>query len=161
MSFRRIPISFFLLFIVFSFMSLKDAYAQLKTKLEIVNQAKADAKHISCNLLSHKMQAGKNFLLIDTRTEREYLAGHIKGAVWISRGKLEFSILDLAKRADADIVLYCRSGARSSLAVLSLNNQGYTNVADLDGGFKKWIELGNSVCNMHGEFKVLNYLKAE
>jgi len=38
---------------------------------------------------------------------------------------------------------------------------GYTNVADLDGGFKDWVAEGNAFYNMHGENKVVTYQKKE
>lgn len=36
------------------------------------------------------------------------------------------------------IILYCASGGRSALAVQTLKEMGYTNVAHIDGGFKAW-----------------------
>jgi len=137
------------------------AYAELKSKDLLVSEAKAKAAHIPIDALKQKIEAGEKFILIDVRTEKEYLAGHIKGAVWISRGTLEFDIQDVTSDPKADIVLYCRSGARGSLSMLALKDLGYENVKDLDGGFKNWVSSGNSVYNMHGEAMVVNYGKKE
>ncbi len=150
--------SILLLIIALSFISVQ-VPAQVKSKSEIIDTAKAKAKHISIAQLKQKIKSGKDFFFIDVRTEKEYLAGHIGGALWIPRGKLEFGILGLTHQADADIVLYCRSGARSSLAALALNKMGFIKTVDLKGGFKHWVEEGNTAYNMHGEFKVVNYLK--
>jgi 3-mercaptopyruvate sulfurtransferase SseA len=38
---------------------------------------------------------------------------------------------------------------------------GYTNVVDLDGGFKKWVAEGNTFYNLHGENQVVSYQKME
>ena len=137
------------------------AYAELKSKDILVSDAKAKAAHISLDALKQKIEAGEKFILIDVRTEKEYLAGHIKGAVWISRGTLEFNIQDVTADPKADIVVYCRSGARGSLSMLALKELGYENVKDLDGGFKNWVSSGNSVYNMHGEVMVANFGKKE
>jgi rhodanese-related sulfurtransferase len=137
------------------------AYAELKSKDLLVSDAKARAVHITVDALKQKIVAGEKFFLIDVRTEKEYMSGHIKGAVWISRGTLEFDIQDVTADPKADIVVYCRSGARGSLSMLALKDLGYVNVKDLDGGFKNWVTLGNNVYNMHGEIKVVNYGKKE
>lgn len=137
------------------------AYAELKSKDLLVSDAKAKATHITIDALKQKIDAGEKFILIDVRTEKEYMAGHIKGAVWISRGTLEFDIQDTTADPKADIVVYCRSGARGSLSMLALKDIGYENVKDLDGGFKNWVSSGNSVYNMHGEIRVINYGKKE
>jgi len=137
------------------------ADAELKSKDLLVSEAKSKAAHISVDGLKQKIDAGEKFFLIDVRTEKEYMTAHIKGAVWISRGTLEFDIQDVTLDPKADIVLYCRSGARGSLAMLALKDLGYENVKDLDGGFKNWVASGNSVYNMHGEIKVVNYGKKE
>jgi rhodanese-related sulfurtransferase len=94
-------------------------------------------------------------------TEAEYLAGHIQGAQWFPRGKLEYYIQDLIKDPDSRIVLYCRTGGRSALATLTLQDMGYTNVVDLDGGFKEWVAEGNTFYNLHGENQVVSYQKKE
>jgi rhodanese-related sulfurtransferase len=136
-------------------------FAEVKTVGQIVSEAKAKASHITVDALKKKIESREKFLLIDVRTEKEYLAGHIQGAIWISRGMLEFKVSGLSKDPKADIVLYCRSGARGSLAMLDLKEIGYENVRDLDGGFMNWVTSGNSVYNQHGEVKVINYGKKE
>lgn len=53
---------------------------------------------------------------MDIRTEAEYLAGHIKGAKWFPRGRLEYYIQELINDSDSKVVLYWRTGGRSALA---------------------------------------------
>ncbi len=149
-----------LLAILLAFTSLS-VLADVKSKQEISNEAKAKAPHISSQQLSDYLSKKENIVLLDIRTEDEYEAGHIQGAKWLPRGKLEYSIQEEVTDPGAKIVLYCNSGGRSALATLTLQGMGYTDVVDLDGGFKAWVAEGNTFYNMHGELKVVNFKKPE
>jgi len=99
--------------------------------------------------------------LLDVHTESEFDTGHIQGARWLPRGKLEFVIQEVVSDPNSNIVLYCRTGAMSALATRTLVDMGYAHVVDLDGGFEAWVTGGNSVYNQHGELKVVSYQKQE
>jgi len=138
-----------------------NAWSDIKTKQEIGREAKSKAPHISSQQLSEYLSSTESFILLDIRTEAEYQAGHIQGAQWFARGRLEYYIQDLIKDPDSKIVLYCRTGGRSALATLTLQDMGYNNVVDLNGGFKEWISDGNTFYNLHGENRVVTYQKEE
>jgi len=138
-----------------------NVWSDVKSKQEISDEAKAKAPHISTQQLSTYLSAEEDFFLLDVRTEAEYEAGHIKGAQWFPRGKLEYYIQELIKDPDSKVITYCRTGGRSALATLTLKDMGYTNVVDLEGGFKKWIVEGNTFYNLHGENQVVSYQKKE
>jgi len=148
------------LIVLIMFFSL-NVWSDVKSKQEIKNEAKAKAPHISTQQLSGYLSAEEDFVLLDVRTEEEYRAGHIQGAQWFPRGKLEYYIQERIKDPDSRIVLYCRTGGRSALATLTLKDMGYTNVVDLDGGFKEWVSEGNTFFNLHGENQVVSYQKME
>jgi rhodanese-related sulfurtransferase len=137
------------------------AWGDVKSKQEISSEAKSKAPHISSQQLAGYQSAKEDFVLLDIRTEAEYKAGHIRGAQWFPRGKLEYYIQEVIKDPDSKIVLYCRTGGRSALATLTLKDIGYTNVVDLEGGFKQWVAGGNSFYNLHGEHKVVRYQQKE
>jgi len=84
-------------------------------------------------------------LFLDVRTEKEYKKGHIPGAMNIPRGLLEFRIAKMIPDRNASIVVYCRSGARSSLATYTLVRMGYRNVKNMDGGWRAWAKAGYPV----------------
>ena len=138
-----------------------NVWSDVKSKKEIKSEAVAKAPHISTQQLSGYLSAQDDFVLLDVRTEEEYQAGHIQGAQWFPRGKLEYYIQELIKDPDSKIVLYCRTGGRSALATLTLKDMGYTNAVDLDGGFEEWVAEGNTFYNLHGENRVVSYQKME
>ena len=70
-------------------------------------------------------------LIIDTRETFEYQQSHAEGAVNITPG--EFMNGDFMKKLhgvdkDTQIILYCRSGARSNTAAHILRERGFTNI---------------------------------
>lgn len=154
---KTIPYFLIVLIAIFSM----NVWGDIKTKQEIGREAKSKAPHISSQQLSDYLSGDESYMLLDVRTEAEYLAGHIRGAQWFARGRLEYYVQDLIKDPDTKIILYCRSGGRSALAALTLQDMGYTDVVDLDGGFKQWVSDGNTFYNMHGENKVVTYQKEE
>jgi phage shock protein E len=76
-----------------------------------------------------------NLLLLDVRTQAEFDQGHIAGAVLNPYDALETMFKEQDK--SRPIVLYCRSGNRSSIALRTLTAMGYTNVSDF-GGINRW-----------------------
>ena len=148
------------LIIVIAFASL-NAWGDIKSKQQISDEAKSKAPHVSSQQLSTYLAGKEDFVLLDVRNESEYKAGHIQGAQWVPRGSLDCSVQHIAKDPDTKVVLYCRSGGRSALATITMMEMGYTNVADLDGGFKDWVAQGNAFFNMHGESRVVTYQKKE
>jgi len=83
-------------------------------------------------------------LLIDVREADEYAAGHLPGAVHMSRGLLEFKMSaspELAPR-DLNIVVYCKTSGRAALAAVQLHAMGYLKVSSIAGGFDAWVSAG-------------------
>jgi phage shock protein E len=69
--------------------------------------------------------------IVDVRTQREYDEGHYPGAINIPLNELP-SRLDEFKQMKTPIVAYCRSGARSGMAVSLLKQSGINEV--INGG---------------------------
>jgi molybdopterin/thiamine biosynthesis adenylyltransferase/rhodanese-related sulfurtransferase len=76
--------------------------------------------------------------LIDVREQVEWDAGHIDGALFIPQGVLLDRIQAAVPNRDEEIVLYCRSGARSGRMTAALQQAGYTNVVNMAGGILEW-----------------------
>ena len=112
----------------------------------MVAQAKSEIEE--CNLSTvEKAIENSSHLIIDVREPEEFALGHIGNAINIPRGVLEFrtdtsypgAVQSLSDKS-ANIVLYCRSGARSALAAHSLSKMGYKAVMSMAGGFIAWQE---------------------
>ncbi len=81
--------------------------------------------------------------VVDVRGSAEWSAGHIPGAKHIPLGDL----LQRASELDpaAPVVLHCQGGGRSSIGATLLKARGFTNVANLSGGFTEWKASGERV----------------
>lgn len=153
----------FLVVLVLGFLVVINAsvLADGKTFRQILKEAKSQITEITVEQVKKDMDADKEFVILDVRDPDEYAAGHLPKAVNISRGKLEFMIGRLYPKKDTEMVLYCRTGARSALCTKTLMDMGYTNVKNFNGAFKAWGESGHSIYNRHGEFKMISFEKKE
>jgi len=109
--------------------------------------AKAKATIKECSIRDVHECINEGTVLIDIRELPEFQRGHIPGALFITRGMLEFEIIPAMERlgtgvptAECDIVLYCGTGGRSALATKSLDAMGFANVKSMDGGIVAWAE---------------------
>lgn len=84
-------------------------------------------------------------LLVDVRTLEEFKAGALPGAMHLDRGKLEFLVEGKIVDKGKDILVYCQSGGRGTLATQTLEKMGYFNVRNIKGGFLAWKEAGYPV----------------
>jgi rhodanese-related sulfurtransferase len=84
------------------------------------------------------MGESDSFILIDVRTEEEYLEAHIEGAVLLPNESIdETTAAEVLPEKDKQIFVYCRTGRRSAEAAEKLLQLGYTNVYDF-GGIIDW-----------------------
>lgn len=62
------------------------ASAQVKSAQKLLKEVNTQISNITVEALETKMKNQEYFILIDIRTEKEYLCGHIQNAKWIPRG---------------------------------------------------------------------------
>lgn len=77
--------------------------------------------------------AESNVVYVDVRTDAEYAAGHVEGAIHIPHTEMSERYTELEPYEDRQIVLYCRSGRRSGIALDILESQGFDNVTNGGG----------------------------
>ena len=83
------------------------------------------------------MAAEENHIILDVRTQQEYAAGHIPGAIVIPNETIGTKEIPQLPDKDQLIMVYCRSGNRSKQASDKLVKLGYTNIVEF-GGIIDW-----------------------
>jgi sulfur dioxygenase len=83
--------------------------------------------------------------ILDVREEEEFTGplGHIQGAVLIPLGQLAARVDELQR--DRPIVAVCRAGSRSAQATAILQQAGFSEIANLNGGMLRWRAEGYPV----------------
>ena len=94
---------------------------------------------ISVQELKSKLDAKEDIFVLDVREPHEYLIANL-GAPQIPVGEVERRVGELAAQKNREIIVHCRSGARSQKAALLLKQAGFTNVSNLAGGILAWAE---------------------
>lgn len=92
---------------------------------------------ISVNELKNKLDKGEAFIFIDVREPEEYQEYNL-GAKLIPLGNVDSIPKEYAQHKNDEIVVHCRSGARSGRTVEYLQSQGFTNARNLLGGVLAW-----------------------
>src|SRR5215469_16478168 len=110
--------------------------------LKLVNDAKSRVREIDIEGYRAIVSAKEPHLLVDTREESEWAAGHVKGAVHMSKGVIERDIETKVPEKGTKLVLYCGGGFRSALVADNLRKMGYGNAISLDGGWRALKESG-------------------
>ena len=89
--------------------------------------------------LDNPETAGGTYL-VDVREQSEFAAGHVPGTVLVPLRKIREEGSSLPH--DRPVVLICRSGRRSTLAAIILQDLGYDNVYNMKGGMLAWEAAG-------------------
>jgi rhodanese-related sulfurtransferase len=110
--------------------------------LKLVNDAKSRIRETDIAGYKKMMAQGEKVLLIDTREDSEWAAGHAAGALHLSKGIIERDIEAKVPDKQTPMVLYCGGGFRSALAADNLQKMGYQNAISLDGGWRAWQQSG-------------------
>ena len=120
---------------------VKTLVAQAKEHIQTLLQEDAEAQ-----------VAAGTAQFIDIRDVRELKReGRIPGALHAPRGMLEFW-LDPASPyhkpefiTDKKLILFCAGAWRSALAVKTLQDMGFENIAEMEGGFGAWKKRGAQI----------------
>ena len=108
--------------------------------LAIALETKARIQECTIHELKTRMDRGEKATLVDVREDSEFIAGHIPGAIHLSKGIIERDIESIIPDPNQEILLYCGGGFRSALAAENLQRMGYRNVVSVDGGWRSWTE---------------------
>lgn len=117
--------------------------------LAIVNDAKSRIRQVTIE--DYQALPPGGHVLVDTREDREWQAGHAAGAIHLSKGIIERDIETAIPDKSATLVLYCGGGFRSALVADTLRKMGYENPLSLDGGWRAWNQAGLPVDAPHSK----------
>jgi len=97
-------------------------------------------KRITVEELRLKIDNGEKINLIDCREPHEYEEANMGGRL-IPLGKIQTMQVDeIEDLKDEEVIVHCRSGHRSMMACMVLDQLGFRNTANLEGGILAWRE---------------------
>ena len=111
-----------------------------KSFADLMAETRRSIREVSLEDLRRRQDQGEPFVLVDVREHNEYAAGHLPGAVHMSKGVIERDAETKVPDPATPLVLYCGGGYRSALAADNLQKMGYTNVISMDGGWRGWTQ---------------------
>lgn len=102
-------------------------------------------KEISVEELKQKMDSGEKINLIDCREPNEYTEANIGGKL-IPLGRFQnMDVDELDDLKDEEVIIHCRSGRRSAMACMILDQMGFKNTNNVVGGILDWqAKFGNT-----------------
>jgi len=83
------------------------------------------------------IKSGSDVIVLDVRSEDEFLTGHIAGSILLPVDEIEQRAIDVLADKDATILVICRAGNRSLTASQLLVDLGFRNVYEI-GGIMSW-----------------------
>ncbi|MEZ4721871.1 MAG: rhodanese-like domain-containing protein [Flavobacteriales bacterium] len=101
-------------------------------------------KNVKVEEFKTNLESMENVQLVDVRTPGEWQSGIIEGAHLIDINGSSFKE-DVAKLdRSVPVLVYCRSGGRSSSAASIMADMGFTQVYNLQGGITAWAGSGQA-----------------
>ena len=96
--------------------------------------------NITVEEVKERLDAGEELNLIDVREPYENAEFNI-GGILLPVGKIQMmQIEDIEDLKNEEVICYCRSGTRSMMAAMDLEQLGFTNTKNLAGGTMAWQE---------------------
>ena len=112
---------------------------------DMIAKAKATVTKVSAADVKAAIDKKEKAVFLDVRDPNEFGAGHLPGAINVSRGTLEFNIWNKVTDHNSKIYVYCKTAGRSAFATKTLNDLGYKNAVLMDAQFEDWIKAGYPV----------------
>ena len=102
----------------------------------LYHQASAD--EVRQMMEGHAAGTGSDLVVVDVRSQKEFLTNHVPGAKHIPFEHLETRFQTEVPKETKTILVYCAQGERSRLACDFLSREGYTTLVTMRDGFQKW-----------------------
>ena len=92
-----------------------------------------------------KLRANKQNRVLDVRAAKEFAAGHMPGAINIDLNAPDFEKKVSALDKNKTYLVHCAGGNRSARACSKMSGLTFSNLYNLEGGFKAWEKAGKPV----------------
>jgi len=102
----------------------------------------ADYKNLNVDQFE-KMRATKTNVVLDVRTQKEYDAGHMPGAMLVDFNSPDFEKKIASLDKDKTYLVHCAAGGRSAKASAKMGALNFKSVYNLEGGYRAWEKAGN------------------
>lgn len=112
--------------------------------IQVIDYVAASYTELSAAAAAQILQ-NTNPLILDVRTQQEFQQGHIQGANLLPVQVLQQNIAQLEPYKNQDILIYCASGNRSTVASRLLIEAGFMKIYNLRHGFSDWAQRGHPV----------------
>ena len=90
--------------------------------------------------VKQRMEKGEKLYLVDVRQPEETAEYNI-GGIALPLGDIQnMQTDDIDDLKNEEVILYCRSGNRSGIAAMMLDQMGFSNTKNLEGGMLAWRE---------------------
>ena len=99
-----------------------------------------EVTHVDANGANALLASSSDVVVIDIRTASEIDQGHIEGAIFADFYATDFAEKLAKLDRDQAYIVHCNSGGRSSKALSTFENLGFTNITHMDGGVKGWMK---------------------
>lgn len=102
-------------------------------------------KNMTVEELKARMDRGEKINLIDVREPHEYAEANLGGRL-VPLGKIQtMQVEELEDLKDEEVIIHCRSGKRSMMACMVLEQLGFKDTYNVEGGMLAWQEkYGNA-----------------
>ncbi len=98
----------------------------------------ATVQTVSVSDFAAKLKASTGAQLVDVRTPQEFAEGHLKNALNVNYNADDFAEQIAKLDKTKAVYVYCRSGGRSGSAVRQMQEMGFTEIYNMDGGILSW-----------------------
>jgi len=123
-----------------------DTAAPMNPKVkDMIASAREAIKMVTPEAVKTAIESKEKAIFLDVRDGGEFSAGHLPGAMNISRGTLEFNVFGKIPDQNTKVYVYCKTKARSALATKTLNDLGYKNAVLMDASYEDWVKAGYPV----------------
>lgn len=111
------------------------------------HEARGHSEAVPAGAAADWLAARPRARVLHVDASASFRRGHLPGAAWTPRGRLESRIADVVPEVDAPLLLTCVSGLQAAFAAATLRELGRREVAWLEGGTTAWAANGGALAS--------------